>query len=39
VEPYLELVQKMRSQNVEIAAIHQRLQERGFEGSALSILN
>ena len=37
VGPYQELVKKMRSQNVEIAAIHQRLQERGFEGSYMAV--
>jgi len=33
VEPYRETVKKLRNQDVEIAAIHQRLQERGFRGS------
>jgi transposase len=33
VEPYREIVMKMRKQGVEIAAIHQRMKERGFEGS------
>jgi transposase len=33
VEPYREMVVKLRAQKVEIAAIHQRLQEQGFAGS------
>lgn len=33
VEPYREQVLKMRQAGVEIAAIWQRLQERGYEGS------
>jgi len=37
VEPYRELVIKLRKQKVEIAAIHQRLQERGFRGSYMAV--
>lgn len=37
VEPYRELVKEMRERNVEIAAIHQRLQERGFAGSYMAV--
>ena len=33
VEPFRELVTRWRRENVEIAAIHQRLQERGYTGS------
>jgi len=33
VEPYREVVEKLRQQGVEIAAIHQRLKERGYKGS------
>lgn len=33
VEPYREVVEKLRQQGVEIAAIHQRLKERGYSGS------
>lgn len=33
VEPYRDLVTRWRQENVEIAAIHQRLQERGYTGS------
>jgi len=33
VEPFRELVLKLRRQGVEIAAIHQRLRERGYTGS------
>ncbi len=33
VEPYREMVEKLRRQGVEIAAIHQRLKERGYKGS------
>ena len=32
VEPYREIVVKLREQGVEIAAIKQRLEERGFPG-------
>jgi len=37
VEPYRELVIKLRRQGVEIAAIHQRLKERGYTGSYSSV--
>jgi transposase len=37
VEPYRELVEKLRAKDVEIAAIHQRLKERGFEGSYMAV--
>jgi transposase len=37
VEPYRELVTKLRSQNVEMAAIHQRLIDRGYTGSYSSV--
>jgi transposase len=37
VEPYREMVEKLRQDEVEIAAIHQRLQERGYQGSYQSI--
>jgi transposase len=33
VEPYREVVERLRKQSVEIAAVHQRLVERGFTGS------
>ncbi len=33
VAPYRALVEKLRAEKVEVAAIHQRLQERGFTGS------
>jgi len=33
VEPYQELVVKLRRENVEMAAIWERLKERGYEGS------
>lgn len=33
VEPFGKVVQNLRRQGVEIAAIHQRLIERGFDGS------
>jgi transposase len=33
VEPYRDLVVDLRARNVEVAAIHQRLTERGFSGS------
>lgn len=33
VEPYRDLVTRWRQENVEIAAIHHRLQERGYAGS------
>lgn len=33
VDPYRDVVLKLYDQGVEIAAIHQRLRERGFDGS------
>jgi transposase len=37
VAPFHELVVKLRAQKVEIAAIHQRLRERGYTGSYSSV--
>lgn len=37
VEPYRELVVKLRQGGVEMAAIQQRLQERGYSGSYSSV--
>jgi len=37
VEPYREVVEKLRKQGVEIAAVHQRLVERGFTGSYYAV--
>ena len=37
VEPYRQVVVKLRQEGVEIAAIHQRLKERGFTGSYSSV--
>jgi transposase len=37
VEPYRKVVGKLRQEGVEIAAIHQRLKERGFTGSYSSV--
>jgi transposase len=37
VEPYRELVQRLRREGVEIAAIYQRLMERGYTGSYSSV--
>jgi len=37
VEPYRELIVKLRQEGVEIAAIHQRLTERGYGGSYSSV--
>ncbi len=37
VEPYRELVKKLRREGVEIAAIWQRLQERGFSGGYAAV--
>jgi transposase len=37
VEPYREMVVKLRQESVEIAAIHQRLKERGYTGSYSSV--
>ena len=37
VEPYREVVVKLRRQGVEIAALHERLKERGYAGSYASV--
>jgi transposase len=37
VEPYRDLVQKLRQEGVEMAAIHERLKERGYTGSYSSV--
>jgi len=37
VEPYRELVVDLRKKGVEIAAIHERLSERGYSGSYASV--
>lgn len=37
VEPYRQKVVKLRKGGVEIAAIHQRLQEQGYKGSYASV--
>jgi len=37
VEPYRELVKKLRKDGVEIAAIRERLRERGYTGSYSSV--
>ncbi len=37
VAPYEVLVQKLRREGVEIAAIHERLKERGYKGSYSSV--
>jgi transposase len=37
VEPYRQVVVKLRQEGVEIAAIHQRLTERGYTGSYSSV--
>jgi len=37
VEPYREQVVALREQQVEIAAIHERLRERGFTGSYMAV--
>jgi len=37
VEPYREIVVKLRKQGVEIAAVWERLKERGYEGSYASV--
>ena len=37
VEPYRVLVVKLRKQGVEMAAIHERLKERGYTGSYASV--
>ena len=37
VEPYREVVTRLREEKVEIAAIHQRLKERGYTGSYMAV--
>jgi len=37
VEPYRELVERLRAEGVEIKAIHERLQERGYTGHYQSV--
>ena len=37
VEPYRKMVKKLRKGGVEMAAIHERLQERGYNGSYSSV--
>ena len=37
VEPYRELVKKLRREGVEMMAIHERLKERGYTGSYSSV--
>ena len=37
VEPYREVVTRLRQEQVEIAAIHQRLKERGYTGSYMAV--
>ena len=37
VEPYREVVTRLRQEQVEIAAIHQRLKEQGYTGSYMSV--
>lgn len=37
VEPYREVVEKLRAQKVEIAATYERLKERGYSGSYSSV--
>jgi transposase len=37
VEPYRELVVRLRAEGVEVAAIHARLQERGYGGSYAAV--
>lgn len=37
VEPYRKLVVSLREKDVEIAAVWQRLKERGFEGSYMAV--
>jgi transposase len=37
VEPYREQVEKLRQERVEIAAIYERLKERGYSGSYSSV--
>jgi len=37
VEPYREIVQQLRAAGVEVAAIHQRLLERNYQGSYAAV--
>jgi transposase len=37
VEPYRDLVERLRQEGVEVKAIHERLQERGYEGHYQSV--
>lgn len=37
VEPYREVVVKLRTEGVEVAALHARLQERGYRGSYAAV--
>jgi transposase len=37
VEPYRELVIKLRREGVEVATVHQRLKERGYTGSYAAV--
>ena len=37
VEPYAEMVAKLRKEGVEMAALHGRLKERGYKGSYSSV--
>src|ERR1700722_17779192 len=37
VAPYADLVDKLLDQNIEMAALHTRLKERGYKGSYSSI--
>jgi transposase len=37
VERYRELVEKLRREGIEVAAIHERLKERGYTGSYASV--
>jgi len=38
VEPYRQVVEKLRQQGVEMAALHARLRERGYPGSYSSVV-
>jgi transposase len=38
VEPYRSTVKKLHDQGVEMAAIHERLKERGYQGSYASVV-
>ncbi|SMC28414.1 Transposase [Desulfacinum hydrothermale DSM 13146] len=37
VEPFRQVVERLRGQKVEVAAIYQRLRERGYQGSLSSV--